>query len=759
MLVLALLTPGVLSATEYTLEEIYVTAQRRTQSLQEIPVSATTFTSEDLRRANITSAKDYLSLTPNVSFQEDGESGSRGVSISIRGISDIKSLSNAVVNSVGVYLDEFSVASVSSGTINPQLQDMERVEVLRGPQGTYFGRNALGGALNLTTKKPVGEYEGEVIAGADFFENRGSSKYLTGIFNVPLTDKFWSRGVVHVETSSGFVENVNPNGTDNSGWDYFHGRLSLRWVPTEQTTVDLQVLHTTEDEGHDPSVNSGVLDLDTAATFGGAVAAGLTPVNEGLGFFPDNQSRINHNTREFNRNDMSLVNLRISHNLTPEMRIASVTGFIGTDSTRRSDLDQTSLDIVTRENDFEATSWSQELRFEVTKEYFDLVIGGLYAKDEQERTSHIFMGEDRQIGDLFVLPPTVAFPPGTPRATINRDTNEFDTESLAGFVDLTLRPLDRLELIAGGRYTRDEVRTGATNVFVFGGAPLPDVSGKEVFKDFSPRLSLRYQVSPDANVYGLVSKGYKAGGVNVGHDDDNDPFSDRFDKETLWNYEIGFKSEWFDNRLRLNAAAFYMDWKNLQLETFFLLDPADISSQVELTHNVSKAKSKGFEVELAAAVAQGLVLSGGLGYLDSEIKSGETIVITGGAPVHVQGLPVPKSPKWTGNLAAQYNFETPLGDSYIRANWVYRSSSYADVEAIGARQLGLPEFPYKLPQYDVFGLSAGFTWRERVSVSAYVENLFGEDYYTSTSENFGLGGIRLRPHPRIIGVNLNWKFN
>ena len=131
------------------LEEIVVTAQRREQNLQEVPISVSAFSGEQLDKSNIRSATQYLAITPNVSFTEDAQAGSRGISVAIRGVNNLVSGENAFVNSVGNYLDEFSIASVPSGVANPMLIDMERVEVLRGPQGTYFGRNSLGGALKM----------------------------------------------------------------------------------------------------------------------------------------------------------------------------------------------------------------------------------------------------------------------------------------------------------------------------------------------------------------------------------------------------------------------------------------------------------------------------------------------------------------------------------------------------------------------------------------------------------------------------------
>ena len=167
--------PGVVSAAneEVVLEEVVVTAQRREQSLQDVPVAVTALSADAIARQNIKSATDYLMLTPNVSYTEDGQFGKRGAGVSIRGVNNLVSGENATIHSIGVYLDEFSVASVPNQFANPQLPDMERIEVLRGPQGTFFGRNAVGGALNLTTQNPQDDLHGKITMGGESYDDAG----------------------------------------------------------------------------------------------------------------------------------------------------------------------------------------------------------------------------------------------------------------------------------------------------------------------------------------------------------------------------------------------------------------------------------------------------------------------------------------------------------------------------------------------------------------------------------------------------------
>jgi iron complex outermembrane receptor protein len=192
------------------LEEITVTAQRREESMQDVPVSVSAFSGENIEKAGITEATDYLMMTPNVGFSEDGEGGSRSVNIAIRGVSNVALDGIAAANSIGYYVDDMSVGSVAQGTINPQLQDMERIEVLRGPQGTFFGRNAVGGAINITTRKPddVFFFEGSASVGNQ------DTWGVEGIVNVPFNEKFMMRAVAAVEESDTEISNISPTGND-----------------------------------------------------------------------------------------------------------------------------------------------------------------------------------------------------------------------------------------------------------------------------------------------------------------------------------------------------------------------------------------------------------------------------------------------------------------------------------------------------------------------------------------------------------------
>lgn len=782
---LAAAAPSMAPAAETAaLEEVIVTAQRREQSLQEVPISVTAFTGEALEKSNVRSAVDYLAQTPNVTFTEDGQSGARGIGIAVRGINNLVSGENAFVNSVGIYLDEFSIASVPNGVANPALPDMERVEVLRGPQGTYFGRNSLGGALNLTSRAPTAEFGGEVSLGAEKYTGAGEMAVITGVLNLPVSDTFKLRGVASYEDSSGMVENINPAGAD-SDHEYVNLRVRALWEPTDATRVAFTLIYSNEEQGTDENVNSGVVDLDTVDTFGFQPGVGFNP---GTGFFPDNQSKVNRDLDEKNELETFIGIVNVAHDFSDSLTWKTIAGVIDSTQTRIFDNDGIgNLDLLKRTNEYDGKSWSIESRLQSKSSTIDWVIGAMFSEDEQNQFNNVAVSTNATatINGVGFLPP---FPDGLGLA---RNTKEFKVESFAAFADLTWHVSERADVFVGARFTDDKVTNGRV---AFGIAPScncgppdprffpsfinfarPEAKAEDSFTDVAPRAGFRYEVTDDTSVYATISKGYKAGGTSTGNNTNangSPAFNVSFDPEELWNYEAGLKSEFADRRVRLNASVFLLKWKDLQLEAFRFLTPGDLSSNFEQTVNIPKAEAKGAEIELVARATDGLTLGASLGWLDTEITEAPAggIEITGGFNVNADGLDIPKSPKLTASAFGEYRWALGGNEAWLRGEFYHRDSQYSDIEALTNRQTRGPspnqgltrvvpdnEFPYKVPSFDVFNLRAGYDW-EKVAVSVFVQNLFDEEYYTGTQENFGLAGIRLRPHPRTYGANVRFRF-
>ncbi|MCY3988155.1 MAG: TonB-dependent receptor, partial [Gammaproteobacteria bacterium] len=568
-LALAMIAPVAVAQEEgMVLEEIIVPAPGREQGLQEVPVAVTAFTGEALEIANITEAAQYLNLTPNVSYTEDGQVGSRGISIAMRGVSNINTDESSFIQSIGVYLDEFSVASVGQGTVNPQLQDLERIEVLRGPQGTYFGRNAVGGALNLTTRKPQPEFDGSASVGFRTFENAAEQYDFSGMINLPVSDNFMLRGVLYYEDSGGLVENIVPGGGD-SGHEYTMARVSARWLLDDATTVDLMLMNSDEEQGHDENVPSGVLDTDSVATFQfrGPGSAFVAPIDPGTGFWPDNRSKTARSAiGEKNDNSTTIAVLKVARELSDTMTLNWISGWIDTELDRVFDNDLVAENVVFREQTREGTSFSTELRLDITSDVYDWTVGALYARDEKDTENAVQLGTTTVVNGIQIggLPPTFLNDIFGRPFCLGCSTRGFELTSIAVFTDLTWHVNERFDLTLGGRYTSDDVTNTFLPIGPAGGPRWPNdlvpteaISNEDTFSDLSPRLALSYDLSDEATVYATVSRGYKAGGFSLDRNGaDNSAVNEVFDPEILTNYEVGVKSELFGGRARFNAAAF-----------------------------------------------------------------------------------------------------------------------------------------------------------------------------------------------------------
>ena len=828
------------------LEEIVVTAQRREQSLQDVPVSVTAFTGSTLESLKITEASQYLQMTPNVSYTEDGQVGARGISIAMRGVSNINTDESAFIQSIGVYLDEFSVSAVANATLNPQLLDLERVEVLRGPQGTYFGRNSVGGALNIQTQRPTDEFGYKIITGGRGYETTGSQWDVGAIVNIPFSDNFKARAVLYYEDNSGIVKNIVPGGGD-SGHDFVMGRINAEFTPSDSTTINVTFMHTDEEQGLDETVPAGVWDTDTVATFGLNRPDGATfnsALDDGTGFWPQNRDKVAHTAigeRNDNRSTISIIN--ITHRLTDEITLKSITGQIDTENEKIFDNDLVPEDLVNRYQARDAESWSTEFRVEFSNEQFDWITGFLYAEDRisdvpLEGTpggglgvvTGVTTAVDGGVSfdpvpggnpnvpivlpgvvDFFLtgaLPPLidlsggaapggvflwqvaggVGTPDGQPPLCLGCALRQNKNDSWSVFSDITWHATEQLDLTVGFRYTEDDIYARTEELGLTRRPRLADIpvfTAGDTFDDFTPRFSIGWQATEDMRLYATVSRGYKAGGYTLdynGNAPNRGIVKEKFDEETLWNYEIGLRSEWFDRRLRLNISGFYLEWSDMQLETFFFAIPGDATSNIQRTINVEEAEAKGFELELAAAPAERFLITAGLGYTDSEINSDDFARISGNLTVSLKDRTLPRAPEWTWNMAAQYSWPWDGNEMYIRGEWIYRDSQFSTIEdttylqtsgvpvladqtmpAVGANVIGvIPDrsdgFPFRSPDYHLLNIRAGAIVNDTWEFNVYVNNVTDEEYYTGTGENFGLSGFRLRPHPRYFGGSVSYSF-
>ncbi|MBZ0172802.1 MAG: TonB-dependent receptor, partial [Phycisphaerales bacterium] len=504
---------------------------------------------------------------------------------------------------------------------------------------------------------------------------------------------------IYYEDSSGLVENINPSGADDSGHEWLQARLKVLWEATDQTTVNLTAIFSDEEQGTDENVPSGVWDIDTVDTFAlGVPGSLLSPIDPGTGFWPDNRNKLSHDIDEHNKTQGYVGILNIAHQFNDDVLFKWVTGVIDATQGRVFDNDLVGgLDLIYRANRYDGLSWSTEGRIEITKPQYDLVAGILYAQDEQTQRNKVQISSDPTAGYVGpecdgdgdgipgnsavpcgFLPP---FPMGLGLAFNNKS---FEVESIAAFGDLTWHWNERLDLIIGGCYTHDKVTNEIASLGIAPNNPpapppsaaffqsfinvaRPVARNEEQFDDISPRFAARYQLTEEVGVYFTVSKGYKAGGTSVGNNTNAPgqpavevPFKD----ETLWNYEGGIKSELFERRLRLNMSVFHLEWSDLQLEAFRFLTPGDLSSNFEQVINVEDAEATGFEMEFVAVPTDRITITGGFGYLDSEITSDDTAELTGGIVASLKGLDIPKAPELTANLTGEYRFPLAANEAW-----------------------------------------------------------------------------------------------
>lgn len=723
--VVSVVVPGAVQAqARGELEEVVVTAQRREETLQKVPASISVFSSEKLEAANVKDVRGYFMQTPNVSFQEEGKSGPRSVDIAMRGVSNI----GGAVDAFGIYVDGFNIANgAQEGAVNPAFEDIERVEVLRGPQGTFFGRNATGGALNITSKAPGPDFEGQIKTHYGSYGTWG----LTGVVNAPVVeDKFFLRAMVNYEESNGFVRNVNPAG-GRSDFQLTNVKLAGRWLINDRLTMDLSAYITREDSGLNPLIPTGVMSADTGSIIGTTV-----PVSDGLAFYPRNTSVVNHDKPLQQSNDLSIGNLRLRYQ-GDGFEIHSITGYMDTERRYDDDLDFTSEPLLTQKIDDNSHTWSEELRVQSTGDGpWVWTVGALYAQDYKAIFHEVRAGT----GGFFGLPN--AFP-------IDIVVEDTRTKSWALFAQTTWHATDKLALTVGGRYSDDNV--AKTSGGIGFGTPKQNNRGEVSFTDFSPRLSVSYDWTDDLTTYATASKGYKAGGLQF-----NAALPQQFyDKENLWNYELGMRSYWFDRRLMLNATVFQMDWKDLQVESSStIVDSEGAIVVLDATTNAASATSRGAELEITARPITALQWDAAIGYLDAKFDDFPNAIVSG-VEVDLSGKTIIRSPKWTLSSNVQYEFPlagvTADAMGYARVEWSYRSKTKPNVPSI--IETG---FPNDIEAFQVVNLRSGLrtgAW----AFEAFLENALDEQYFTGQAA-FGFGGIRVRPHPRLWGVRASFNF-
>lgn len=798
------------------LDEIIVTAQRREQTLLDVPISVATYGADQIEQGKWNGARDFINITPNVFFSENDSQGGKNGDISIRGVSDLTSGGNERLiqtrPAIGFYVDDFSVASVASGSANPPLGDVERIEILRGPQATYFGRSAAGGAINVVTKKPSNETSAKVSATIGSFDTYG----LGVVGNVPISDTLFVRAGVEYEESDGPVKNLSPTG-NSADHEYVNARLAVRWQPTDQWTIDLMAQLIREDEGNQGRIPTG-LGLGGPATFVSGippVSAATCGLNDSI-YYPSNQKVNCEDADTFTNIENEITTLRIEY-AGERVNFTSISGRIGGDFAQFEDLDNSGVSAFNRFNAYESENYSQELRLSSADDWslgnmgFDWTFGAYYYQDDFDVNNRIISGDDLN-GNFLAGFLTV------PGDFPNENEQNVEREGYALFADVTLDVTEQLSLSVGGRYSHDKDEQFWNNTFASFdcgtraldamGVPAPLVPGcalrpdqttpLPVFddgsgalfvtggrfaqdrfseaqtsgNDFSPRIALNWNANDDHSIYLTYSRGYRPSGVRVapdslgvGQQDLSIDVPDNrsvFSKEQVINYELGWKGYLADRRVLIEAAIFMMDWNDMQVRLSRTLCQEPDGSFVPIEEG--SANCVGLfpdnRIENAEkARSQGAEIS-------MTAKPSDALTITGAVGYldakfkdfqnselgDVSGLQLPNSPEWSFAGSAQYDWT--VNDSvggYARIEFSHKASTH-----VRFGDITNSDFPFRAPSFTLANLRAGLDW-ENHSLNLAVNNVFGEDYIAGVDSFSSLGPVVL-PHRRNFTLTWTAKF-
>jgi iron complex outermembrane receptor protein len=746
------------AAESNTLDEVVVTANRREESLQRVPISINAVVGAEIAAANITNLNDLGHLVPGL--QIHNEFGVATPLTFLRGIGNASFVTTSITP-IGFYVDGVYIGqNVAQGLA---LFDVDRIEVLRGPQGTLFGRNTTGGAINIITGKPKlnSELEGEIKLTVGRFQTFNVDASLGGSISETLAYRLaFSR-----QSDNGAFRNVNPafvakNGSEVSDIDMNSARAQFLWAPTEKVSALLSIRGGKSDGGNVISKPGFILGTPPTNCPPGAISgAVLNGCSDPYGFGIRDSPETYETTEQTVSTELvdtygaaAEINWELgSHKFT------SVTAWDTADLERLHDSDGHSLSFLTSTFLADTSFWSQELR--LTSNYsgpFNWVGGVYYYGDENSSFAHYHVGDLGGTGIAQVL--------------------DQKTSSYALFADGTYTFAERWKLTAGLRWTSDKrdaaIETWATNAAGVLGAPaappavVPALSPYEqvsraqaeaaflaplipperlvrTWKEWSGRVILGYDINDATLVYGSVSRGFKGGEFNGAAIIVPSEVS-LTDPEYLDSYELGLKSTALDGRLRANLAIFHMKYKDQQVQSFVNPD----SPFPSLT-NVGQAEINGaeFETQLRASDAWRFSF-GGTWLPDAKFteffdpKVGDR-----------SGNRLPQSPEWSLNALGRYEQAiagTNVLSLQLQARW--NSERYFTVE----NKPGLRE-----DAYAVVDARAAFRFLEgRAEFGLFARNLLDEEYFASAYGLETFGGNVFQPgRPRMYGADFSYRFD
>ncbi len=758
------------AATEQTtsIDDVVVTAQRREERLIDVPLSVSTLGGEALQRAGVADISAISGYVPNIQINQT-VGGAFGPLISMRGLAPSADTSLGRDQPVGMYIDGVPIAKSTGAAFDTV--DLERVEVLRGPQGTLYGKNTIGGAVNLVTRQPTGQFGGKFMLGvgsADLFEQRlsldlpriGEVGQGIGAFDIKVA--------YSGRTRDGFFDNTHPTARFSTFGEQNQqaGRLDVVWRPTE----DLKVAYGYDDTSSRSSPAMLAISASGAIGPGGAYAS----------LYPYIQNAI-HTTRPdgiandySNRSDFFVK----GHSLTAEynadavpffgdITLKSISAYRSMKSRSQTDFDGTGVDLMhfTLNNNYE--QWSQELQ--------------LIGSNGPVKYTFGLFGFQEEYG---VFNPRWNFQFGGNKYDLQE--RSADNTSVAAYGQLTWTPTafdERLSLTLGGRINKDEKSATSLSQSYSAYLANPSAPGSGVFQrdatgkpitrsggpvlgalpgpgnigpsdlipltadgswsEFTPEFNLSWKLADDWNVYGRVATGFKSGGNNDVAAT-NASFMTPYNPEKLTAYEVGTKGQWFDRRLNLSASVYYSDYKDFQAGVFV---PSLVTTTII---NAGKAHMSGIELEGTVRPVDNLRINFGYGYTKAEY---DEFILPSGQDV-TDTYVFPLIPKHNYTLGVDYRWPGLAGGDFVASlnyNWRDRQEGGITGDPLSYRKTyGLLDGRISLSDIDI---GDGRT----AEISVWGKNMLDEEYWVS-GINLTLFTLRQWGDPRSFGLQASVKF-
>ena len=800
------------SAEQGGLQDIVVTARRTTENIQRTPVAITAFSSKDLKAQAVEGINDLQRATPSLQSNTN-VSNTSGMQIGMRG----QIMTNTSANtpaSVGIYLDDVYLGGASLAGSLVNVEDLDRVEILKGAQGTLYGRNVTAGLVKFVTKKPEDTFDASITGGVGNYERR----YLSGMVNIPLAPgkaALRINGVYDDHAGYSYDPHNNKDLEDLHRWGF---RGALKLDPTENFSVLLQGWI---GEGHDggpdvrtnymqPGLTTFAMNVIASQHINGLTPAALSPiifygaaVNAGTATqaqrdaffaaygaalaalpaaqqFVANQANAPRNNAwesgiypQFSRAKSRGGALTLAYDLG-NATLRSISAYDYSYAFRGFNVGGGPYVPVFTDSVGEIKQFTQE--FQVTGKALDsrltYAVGLYYLHTDlvDERNSGpspagafpLFLGQGP--GALHLLNSTVSL-------------NKLRIESKAVYGQATYALTDKLNVTGGLRYTDENVR-GRALQYVFNtftcAAPITDPPTTDCEKfasvkshNLSYTAGLDYTIVPGVMVYAKTSRGFKAGGVDT-FPPTNGPYS-TFRPEVSTDYEAGFKADLFDRKVRLNATYYHTDYKDIQ-RTITVVVNAATNTLGTVTRNAANAKIDGVEFEAQVAPIEGLVLSASGAYTDARFIKYDLYRPGVGFPNDLQDIssqPFQTVAKWTYNLGANYSFD--LGEHKINAGlfWSHRSSANLyPLDQFPSKNTGVPDItPAEFTTQPAYGVLNGSLSVEvpsaHATITVWGKNILNKRYAQTISglvnNGLGLSFANYGP-PATVGVDLTFKY-